>query len=137
MKLRLRTSHFVAALALAAVVAAALGWIERVPARYFPESEVNRKAYPLRRIDLPYPDAREGVDFYGTLRMDVWIDERGDVDHVDVLRSTVPARYRDASVKAFATARWEPALRDGRKVKSVKRVEVRFAPPVRGLGRDS
>ncbi|HXS51867.1 MAG TPA: TonB family protein [Usitatibacter sp.] len=137
MKLRLRTAHFVAALALAAIAAGAIGWIDRVPARYFPENEVDRKAYPLRRIDLPYPDDRQGVDYYGTLRMELRINERGDVDRVQVLGSTLPPRYRDACVKAFATARFEPALREGRKVKSVKRVEVRFAPPVRGLGRDS
>jgi TonB family protein len=137
MRLRLRTAHLVAALALAAVVAGAIGWIDRVPARYFPENEVDRKAYPLRRIDLPYPDDREGVDYYGTLRMELRIDEHGRVDRVDVVKSTLPERYRDACVKAFATARFEPALRKGRKVKSVKRVEVRFAPPLRGLSRDS
>jgi len=133
MKYRPRTAHFVAALAFAAAGLAAVGWMHRVPARYFPANEVDRKAFPLRRIDLDFPETREGVDYFGTLRLDVLINERGGVDRVEVIEATVPPAFRDMAVRAFATARFEPAVKDGRKVKSVKRVEVRFAPPARQL----
>jgi hypothetical protein len=124
-----------AAIALAVVLALAGGWWwwQQPPARYFELKEVERAAYPLKRIDLEHPPGREGVDYYGTLRMDVMIDHRGGVDAVEVRQATVPAAFRDAAVKAFGEARYEPAVREGRKVKSVKRVEVRFAAPLREL----
>jgi hypothetical protein len=133
MKYRARTRHFVVLLLLAAAVLAALGWMRRVPERYFPAREVDRPAYPLRRVELPYPQGREGVDYYGTVRFDLLIDERGVVERVDVLEANVPTAYLDGSAQAFLETRFEPALKDGRKVRSVKRIEVRFAPPIRGL----
>jgi TonB family protein len=65
--------------------------------------------------------------------MAVYIDEKGSVERVEVLEATVPNAFRDAAVKAFGEARWEPAVRHGRKVKSVKRVEVDFKAPLREL----
>jgi TonB family protein len=65
--------------------------------------------------------------------MDVLIDENGHVDRVDVLESTVPQAFRDHAVQVFSTAVFEPAQRNGAPVKSVKRVEVRFAPPIGGV----
>jgi len=133
MKYRPRTRHFVAALLLAAAVVAALGWIRRVPERYFAAEEVDRAAFPLRRVELPYPQGREGVDYFGTVRFELLVDERGEVERVDVLEANVPTAYLDQSAQAFLETRFEPAVKDGRKVKSVKKVEVRFAPPIRAL----
>ncbi len=120
-------------LAAAAVALAIAGWMRRVPATYFPAAEVDRRAYPVRDIGLAFPKGREAVDYYGTLRMDVRIDEHGVVTRVDVLESSVPPAFREQAVRAFLAARFVPAEKGGRSVRSVKRVEVRFAAPVRSL----
>jgi TonB family protein len=131
--LQTKPLHFAAAaLAVVALAAAIFLW-QRPPARYFAESEVDHRATPLRRIDLEFPPGREGIDYYGTLRLDVYIGARGEVDRVDVIESHVPGAYLDSAVRAFATARFEPAQWHGRSVKSVKKVEVKFAAPLRGL----
>jgi hypothetical protein len=59
------------------------------------------------------------------------------VDRVPVLESTLPRTFRDSAVGAFSRARFEPALRKGRAVKSIKKVEVRFAAPLSELNRGS
>lgn len=117
--------------ALAGAVAA--WWWLRTPSRYFTAAEVEHVAAPVRRLELEFPQGREGIDYYGTLRMDVLIDEKGHVDRVDVIQSTVPQAFRDHAVQVFSTAAFEPAQRDGRAVKSVKKVEVKFAPPIGGM----
>jgi TonB family protein len=103
------------------------------PWRYFPAAEVARVAYPMRDVGLQYPPGREGVDYYGTLRIELYIDERGHVDRAEVLESSVPESFRASAMQAFARTPFDPAVRYGRPVKSIKRVEVSFAPPVRAL----
>lgn len=125
---------FAVAIAVLAAVAAVGLWLHwRTPSRYFTASEVDHLATPLGDIGLAFPPTRGGIDYYGTLRLELYIDEQGRVDRVDVLESTVPASFRDEAVQRFAVARFEPATRKGRAVKSVKKVEVRFDSPLRGL----
>jgi hypothetical protein len=50
------------------------------------------------------------------------------VDRVDVLESSVPEAFRASAVERFRVTPFEPAVRYGRPVKSVKRVELRFVP---------
>ena len=118
---------------LAAVAAVGLWMHWRTPSRYFAASEVDHVATPLGDIGLAFPPARGGIDYYGTLRLALYIDEDGRVDRVEVLESTVPVSFRDEAVQRFAATRFEPATRKGRGVKSVKKVEVRFDSPLRGL----
>ena len=122
-----------AAAVLAAVAAVGLWMHWRTPSRYFTASEVDRVAMPLGDVGLAFPRARGGIEYYGTLRLELYIDEDGRVDRVDVLESTVPASFRDEALQRFAATRFEPATREGRAVKSVKKVEVRFDAPLRGL----
>jgi hypothetical protein len=99
----------------------------------FTAAELGAKPFPLRDIDLPPPPSLNGVDYYGKLQLDLYIDADGTVEHVDAGESTLPARFRDEAVKAFSQARWEPGRKWGVKVPSVKTVEVDFEPPVRGI----
>jgi TonB family protein len=103
------------------------------PWRYFPADELARVAYPMRDVGLQYPPGVEGVDYYGTLRLNLYIDERGHVDRVEVVEATVPESFRASAVAAFGGTPFDPATRYGRPVKSMKKVEVKFAPPLRGL----
>ena len=125
-----------AAIALCIVVAVALGAVLwRESARYFPASELDAKPYPTRRIDLDFPPQKDGIEYYGKLKLKVFIDAQGGVDRVEVVDASVPTRFLDVAVKAFSEARWEPGRRWGRRVKSVKAVEIDYDPPVPGLDR--
>ena len=113
-------------------LAAAYAWLW-APWRYFTAKEVHHAAAPMHDVGLHFPPAPEGVDYYGILRLDLYIDARGHVDRVEVVSSTVPAAFRDDAVRAFEATPFDPAVRFGMPVKSVKRIEVRYEPPVRGL----
>ena len=121
---RARVAPFIVAAATLSLVFLAYEYT-----RYFPASELDRKPYPMRRVDLDPPQARNGVEYYGKLRLDLFIDARGAVDRVEVVGAEVPERLRDNAVKAFSQTRWEPGRKWGIRVKSVKRVEIDFEPP--------
>lgn len=131
---RHRLKTFLAVGALAVAVAAIAWWFDEDPT-YYPGSELERRPHPMRRIDIDPPPAPGGLEYYGKLRMNVFINSRGGVDRVEVVEARVPASFRDTAVKAFSQARWEPGLRQGKHVRSLKVVEIDFEPPVRGLNR--
>jgi len=131
-----RTRRVVAAAIVALAAVAIAAWVlARLPSRYYTASELDHVATPLADVGLTFPKGREGIDYFGTLRMDVYIDEAGRVDRVQVLESTVPREFQESAVAAFTRARFEPARRKGRAVKSIKKVEVRFAAPLSELNR--
>jgi hypothetical protein len=83
----------------------------------------------LRGIELQPPQSKSGIEYFGKLRLDIFIDADGVVDHVDAGQSTVPPGLREDAIHAFSTVRWEPGRIWGVRVKSVKHVEVDLAPP--------
>jgi hypothetical protein len=117
----------------AVVAAAAVLFFAFMRLHYFKAADLDARPYPMRGIDLEPPAARQGVEYYGKLRLDVYIGADGVVDHIDAGKSTVPLRFREQAAKAFAQTRWEPGRKWGMAVKSLKVVEVDFEPPVRSL----
>ena len=111
---------------LAALAAAWLYW----HFHYFTASEVDRPAFPLKPIDLPYPKARGGVDYYGSLELELYVDAQGNVVRVALVSAAVPQAYEEVALDSFRLARFGPALKWGRPVRSRKKIEVRFTPPV-------
>lgn len=114
---------------------AAGGWWAFEEARWLPLSELDQKPYPLRRIDLEPPAAERGVEYFGKLRLRIQIRASGEVERVEVVSATVPARIVEHAVNAFSAARWEPGRKSGRARRSVNTVEIDFEPPVPGLDR--
>jgi hypothetical protein len=97
---------------------------------YFDTKWLDPRPYPLRAVELQPPKEKNGIEYYGKLRMDVYIDADGAVDHVDAHESLVPQAFRDEAARAFSQVRWEPGRLWGMRVKSVKRIEVDIdAPP--------
>lgn len=96
---------------------------------YFPAAELEAKPYPLAQIDPGYPETGGGAQYYGRLKMNVYISASGKVDRIEVVEAGVPPAFLDAAVRAFSASRWEPGVKAGRKVRSLKVVEVRFEPP--------
>jgi hypothetical protein len=122
-----------AALAVAALAAVGGWWYWHVPSRYFPAAELDRSALERAPVAIPLPRDPAGVHFFGKLRLDLYIDEKGDVDRVEVLDGDVPPAYWQPAAEAWRRVKFFPAVRRGREVKSLKRVELEFAPPLRSL----
>jgi hypothetical protein len=121
--------------AVAVAAGLSLAFLAYESTRYFHASELDRRPYPLRRIDLDFPAVPGGIEYYGKLRMNVYIDSQGGVDRVEVVDSKIPARLRDIAVNAFSQVRWEPARKWGFRVKTVKAVEIDVEAPGGALDR--
>jgi hypothetical protein len=126
-----RTVSAIVALAALAVVGG--WWYWHVPSTYFPAQELDRSAVELAPVPIPFPSDPPGVHYYGKLRLDLFIDESGSVDRVELVDGNVPPAYWQPAAQAWRAARFFPAVRHGRNVKSRKRVELEIAPPVGGL----
>jgi TonB family protein len=119
--------------ALAAAAAGAAWWRENT--RWFTAAEIDAPAQPAGFITPNFPQGPRGTGYLGRLRIDVYIDAAGKVSRVEVVESTLPPVFAERAVEAFAAARFEPARRFGRAVRSVKRLELDIEPPAPGGGR--
>ena len=119
----------VAAAIAAAILVIAAAAILYGRLHYFTASEVDRSAYALNWIVLPYPGDGGGIEYSGSVKLALYIDAEGYVDRVRLLDTTVPKAYEQVALRAFRSARFGPALKWGLRVKSVKKIEVEFSPP--------
>ena len=122
-----------AAIAIGVAVAAiGAGWLAKEELRYLEPAEIERAAFPERRIDVPSIAERNGATYFGKVKLRIYIPKSGEVDHIDIAATTVPREIAEDTAKRFAAVRWEPGTRHGRKRRSVYIIEVDFAPPAMG-----
>ena len=76
------------------------------------------------RPEFPDSAAQTGVQGFVTLRL--LIDDAGGVREITVVEAQPPDTFETAALKAFRNARFSPALRNGRPVKSDVRIKVTF-----------
>jgi hypothetical protein len=99
------------------------------PPRYYNAKEVTKHAEVIGEIEefssalMLNPDS-------GRLILALRINEAGTVDGVDVEASYVSPTLRDIIVGQFGHARFLPAQKDGKPVKSRMKIEVVVTPPV-------
>lgn len=94
-------------------------------AGYLPTSLLDSKAGLLSEIVIEYPESAGGQS--GRVALQLFIDEYGIVREVLVSQAIPPGFFEQAAVTAFSGARFSPALRNGRPVKSQMMVEVDFS----------
>ena len=97
--------------------------------RYYRNSEVDEQAVPIVQGPLVFPEQAYVSKLAGTIRARVYIDERGNVVSVNIVRAQ-PVRgvFEDAALQALSQVRYRPALLAGQAVKSQKLIEVTFNP---------
>lgn len=94
--------------------------------------------YPAEELDV-YPRARDSVSpaypaqaaqegIAGEVTLLLMVDERGMPRQVSVAQARPAGYFEAAAIAAFQTARFEPAQRDGRSVRSRILVRVSFDP---------
>ncbi|OQS41537.1 hypothetical protein [Chromobacterium haemolyticum] len=92
---------------------------------YYPASQLEQLAVPLRPIELP-----ELADLTGgaiRIELRVYINERGEVDAVQWV-SAQPAGSEQPLLERFRQAGFSPARKDGIAVKSYKRILIESEP---------
>lgn len=95
---------------------------------YLTPDMLEKRAELLGELPLEYPMAGAIAGGRGTIVLRVLIEETGDVGGVQVVSANADELYAELARQAFLAARFTPAMKDGRPVKSQKTVEVNFAP---------
>jgi TonB family protein len=89
--------------------------------------------YPARQLDV-YPALAAGLDLRhsgngpvsGRVLLLVMIDAHGSVNDVSVVEAQPPALFDEPARAAFLSARFRPAFKDGRPVRSRVMIEVTY-----------
>lgn len=94
---------------------------------YFLFQEVDKRSDFIYSEPLAQLEKVIGSDTEVKLTVKILINEEGLVDSVTVLEAVPSDIYNEESVKALLQSRFSPAEKGGRKVKSQKILEIKFA----------
>jgi periplasmic protein TonB len=86
--------------------------------------DVHPKA--IGKIEPAYPEEAKRSNIEGTLKLMLKIDDLGRVQSVEVVEAIPPGVFDAAAVAAFVSARFHPALKDGRPVRYQAYMRVDF-----------
>ena len=100
------------------------------PIRYFLTHELDIRPQITTRTEPDYPPSalEKGVSVAFQLRL--YIDETGRVERVVVPEHPESDLFAPAVVKAFLAARYTPGIKDGKPVKSLVLLEIKFETAV-------
>ena len=99
---------------------------------YFKASELDRRPFPLERIEIPPPESLAAVS--GSVMLRLLISESGQVDEASIVMSTGIAEFETAALNTFAQAHFHPGYRAQLPVRSEMLIEVTLQPPPAGAG---
>lgn len=94
---------------------------------YFKTAELDRKPFPLTRIEVPAPASSEAIT--GAVRLRLRISESGLVEDAKIVFGTGLAEFEDAALREFTRARFQPGYRGNLPVRSEMLIEVNLHPP--------
>lgn len=99
---------------------------------YFKTSELDRRPFPLNRIEVPTPESAEALT--GSVMIRLRISERGRVEDAKIVMGTGIAEFEAAALREFSQARFYPGYRSNLPVRSEMLIEVTLRPPVSDSG---
>jgi len=95
---------------------------------YFKTSELDRRPFPLTRIEVPTPESAETLA--GSVMIRLRISESGRVEDAKIVMGTGIAEFEAAALREFSQARFHPGYRANLPVRSEMLIEVTLKPPV-------
>jgi hypothetical protein len=90
---------------------------------YYTTDQLTKPPHPSAAPELDVPK-RIARSVTGKVVLKLWIDELGDVNPVEVESSNLPAAVSEMAAAAFAKLRFIPGEIDGRRVRTLMRIEV-------------
>lgn len=99
--------------------------------RYYLAHELDVRPQIKTRVEPDYPAAAAEQGLSGAFQTRIYIDESGQVERVLVPEDRDADLFAAAVVKAFLAARYTPGIKDGKPVRSLVILEIKFetAPP--------
>lgn len=97
---------------------------------YYPRAALTKGPQPLAPVNLPYPSFEGDTGNYRA-EVALYIDENGVVQRIDVPEGVLPKALATAVRAAFSSTQFRPGELDGRPVRTLLKIEVRFdATPI-------
>lgn len=93
---------------------------------YYPAAKVDVHPQALRRIEPVFPDAAANAGIQGEVTLLLLIDEFGVVKEASVAEAKPEGWFEESALEAFRNARFRPAERKGRAVKSRVLIRVSY-----------
>lgn len=93
---------------------------------YYKASEVDVHPSALQVIQPAYPDEAASANVAGSVVLLLLLDEGGKVQDISVEEASPPGYFEKSALEAFRNARFSPAQRQGRVVKSRVRIKVLY-----------
>ncbi len=97
-----------------------------VDLNYYSARELDVQPRALRRIQPDYPLEADRAHVSGNVRLLLRLEADGRVSDVEVVSATPPDVFDDSARKAFAAARFSPALKSGKPVRARVLIEVEY-----------
>lgn len=94
---------------------------------YFKSSELDRRPFPLKQIEVPAPESAAALA--GAVMLRLRISESGRIDDAKIVMSTGIAEFEEAALREFSGARFHPGYRGNLPVRSEMLIEVTLRPP--------
>ena len=98
--------------------------------RHYPANELDVRPGIKVHVNPAYPARAARANVSGKTVLRLYIDVNGMVERVEVEHAT-PAGYgfEESAATAFRGARFSPAMKDGKRVRALMRIEVSFDAP--------
>jgi protein TonB len=93
---------------------------------YFKASELDRRPFPLTRIEVPAPESDPALA--GAVMIRLRISESGRIDDARIMMSTGAREFEEAALREFTHARFHPGYRANVPVRSEMLIEVTLRP---------
>jgi protein TonB len=93
---------------------------------YYTAREVDVHPAALQVIQPPYPDEAARANVTGSVVLLLLLDESGKVQELSVEEASPAGMFEQSALDAFRNARFSPAQRQGRVVKSRMRIMVTY-----------
>ncbi len=93
---------------------------------YYPAQQVDVHPTALQAIQPSYPDAAANSNVSGSVVLLLLLDEGGKVREISVQEANPPGHFEESAMAAFLNARFTPAQRNGKVVKSRVLIKVSY-----------
>lgn len=93
--------------------------------KYYALKELDSKPVMIGIIETRPPEL-ESYHQGGEIKIQIWIDEEGNVVKSEVLNSDLPQAFIDYTIASFSQAKFEAGIKEGVPVRSVAKVVVQY-----------
>jgi len=99
--------------------------------KYYEVRELDTVPMPLAKIEPIFPTAALADGVTGIVHLEMFVDEKGQIESLRVVESTAPGIFDQAAIDAFAQQKFQPGIKNNAPVKTHLKLVVNFGDSLR------